>query len=77
MANNPDYRCSNCGKDENRNRLTVKKATFTEMGEGARVVRSRVVAWLCPSCVVDDPDYNREAFKSPTVVLRQMGKVKQ
>lgn len=66
MANNPDYRCTNCSRDCNRELLTVKKTVFLEMGIGGRTVRSRVIGWLCPDCTADDTDWKREKFVPPT-----------
>lgn len=41
----------------------VKKVNFSAVGAGAKIVRSRTVAWLCDECLPKDPDYNAEAFK--------------
>jgi hypothetical protein len=57
-----DYVCTSCGAAVGRNKLTVKKSVFLEMGEGARTIRSRVVGWLCNACLQADPDYNLEKF---------------
>lgn len=65
MANIPDYGCTRCGKPVGKSELTVKKALFTEMGEGAKTVRSRVTDWLCDSCLESDLDYQRERFSAP------------
>jgi hypothetical protein len=62
MANIPEYVCTSCGKSCQRKDLVVKKALFTEMGEGARTVRARVIHWLCPKCLLEDTDFNREKF---------------
>lgn len=59
-----DYCCTECGEYSNRELLTVKKVSFNEMGVGGRVLRSRVVAWLCPKCVKKDPQYNQPAFRA-------------
>lgn len=64
MAQVREYRCTRCGEVptkegvEPRDLLTVKKILFVEMGAGGRSIRSRVADWLCPSCVVADPDWN-------------------
>lgn len=68
MPNNPNYACTRCKRPTSRDKLVVKKAMFTEMGEGAQTVRSRVVDWLCPDCLVRDTDYLREKFSPPRVV---------
>lgn len=68
MANNPDYKCTQCGKPTERDLLTVKKVVFLEMGLGGRTIRSRVVAWLCPYDIKQDDDWNREKFLAPAQV---------
>ena len=70
MSNEPNYACSECGAHCSRDLLTVKKVSFLEMGEGARTIRSRVVAWLCPSCVAADHEFNLEKFKAPGTARR-------
>lgn len=60
MANIPEYRCSNCGHLKPRDQLTVKRVQFTEMGAGASILKSRVMAWLCSLCLGQDTDYMRE-----------------
>lgn len=65
MANERTYACTQCGRPTERKLLMVKKAVFLEMGEGARTFRSRVVGWLCPTCVASDIDWNREKFNPP------------
>ena len=50
-----------------RAQLVVKKALFTEMGVGAKTLRARVTDWLCPKCLRDDPDYQREKFAPPRI----------
>lgn len=65
MANNPNYCCTRCNTPTPRASLTVKKAMFTEMGEGARTKRSRVTDWLCNNCLARDEDYLRERFSPP------------
>lgn len=68
MPNNPNYACTNCQRPTKRDDLTVKKSLFVEMGAGSRTVRSRVVAWLCNSCLIQDVDFRREKFSPPRVV---------
>jgi hypothetical protein len=69
MSNLPVYRCTKCKRDCKRAELTVKKAVFLEMGEGARTVRSRVMEWLCESCLEVDPEYNKEKFAPKEVTV--------
>lgn len=60
------YACTRCGTEvTDRDRLTVKKASFHGMGTKARTIRSRVVAWLCPECLKKDVDWNRPAYTDP------------
>lgn len=60
-----DYFCSKCGKKTDRDKLTVKKAVFTDMGTRARTHKSRVMKHLCPSCLSVDPEWLKEAFSEP------------
>jgi len=65
-----NYRCTipECGAAVERSLLTVKKVYFNEMGMGGRVLKSRVIAWLCPACVAKDPHWNQPRFQSPVKV---------
>lgn len=70
------YECGNCGAETERERLTVKKVEFREMGSRAKTVKSRVVAWLCPACLVKDPVWNMEPFsESPNVPVAPVAPV--
>lgn len=70
MANIPNYGCTRCKTPCDRDVLTVKKALFVDMGEGASTKRSRVVDWLCQTCLKLDPDYNREKFNPPRIEVQ-------
>lgn len=63
MANDPDYKCDECGKQSTRKDLTVKKAVFLEMGNSANTLRTRVTAWLCVECLRKDEDWNRPRYQ--------------
>lgn len=63
----PVYKCTQCGKNCKRERLVVKRVQYTGMGKGARLLRSRTLAWLCPTCLRADPPYQQEAFETPGV----------
>lgn len=65
MASELNYSCTRCKKNTPRDELTVKKSVFLEMGELARTIRSRVVDWLCPECVVKDLDWRRPPNQIP------------
>ncbi len=65
MANIPSYGCTRCNKPKGRDELVVKRVQFVGMGVGADILRSRVTDWLCPDCIVEDPDYLREKFHPP------------
>lgn len=63
MANDPDYKCDQCGKQSTRKDLTVKKAVFLEMGNSANTLKTRVTAWLCIDCLRVDPDWNKPRYQ--------------
>lgn len=55
----PEYRCTRCGREAPRDELTVKRASFHEMGANGRRKASRTTDWLCPDCLSEDKDWNR------------------
>jgi hypothetical protein len=65
MGTEPNYICSLCKTPTTRDLLTAKKAVFMEMGERAKTLRSRVVHWLCPSCIAADTDWNQPKYSTP------------
>lgn len=62
MPHYTDYRCSECGRETLRELLIAVKVQFTPLGPGAKVIRSRTIAWKCNECIEDDPYWNLEAF---------------
>lgn len=62
-----DYFCTNCGKKTDRDKLTVKKAVFTDMGSKARTHKSRVIAQLCnrETCLPLDAEWNLPPYSEP------------
>jgi hypothetical protein len=65
MPHYTDYRCTVCRQVTLKQLLTVKKAVFQPLGAGAKIIKSRTVAWLCNECVELDPEYMLEAFNAP------------
>lgn len=64
MPHYSEYRCGTCGQITLRELLTVKKVVFTELGSGAKIVKSRTVGWLCNECIEKDPDFQIEKFQT-------------
>lgn len=65
MAFAGEYACSGCGKVTKRELLVVKKVQFQELGVKPLTLRSRSVAWLCPTCVARDPHWRQDPYASP------------
>lgn len=59
------HECSNCKRITQRDLLMSKKVMFQELGVKPKIFRSRVIAWLCPTCVAADEDWQRPAYESP------------
>lgn len=57
-----DYTCHRCLKQFDRETLRAKKVQYLMMGRNGKVIRSRVIEWLCVPCMEKDPDYNRELW---------------
>lgn len=65
--------CTRCGKDCDRDKMMCQKVSFHEMGKGGRLIRTRTVAWLCPSCVSQDPVWNSEPWTSAPGATAHVG----
>lgn len=64
----PQYsqdRCSNCDNKTSPELLAIKRVQFLDRTNNKKILKSRVVAWLCESCLNKDEDWNREAYSSP------------
>lgn len=69
MAFTGEYKCTSCGTSQgNPSLLVTKKVMFQELGESPRTLKSRTVAWLCPSCVANDSDWRRPPYSSPGMI---------
>jgi hypothetical protein len=66
----PLRQCTRCGEFVRRSELTVKRAQFQKMGSGASSFKSRVMAWLCPPCLLDDREYNLPERSTPQFTSR-------
>lgn len=69
-SRNVELHCTNCGSTEERDDLTVKRSIFFEFGTRGKQKRSRTVAWLCPRCTQEDPDWNREKNAAAPVFVQ-------
>jgi hypothetical protein len=47
---------------QSRDLLLQKKVLFADMGNTGKVRRTRTVAWLCPKCLLEDPDFTAKAY---------------
>lgn len=52
--------CDRCFELYPSTDMMTKKVMFKDPGRNGKVHRSRVVAWLCRSCLDRDPDWLRE-----------------
>lgn len=77
MPHTPDYRCTRCGRDETKDRLTALKVSFLRMGIGGRTLKSRVIAWLCPGCLGKDKVYNSPEHSGPAYRPRNEDEVQR
>lgn len=73
MAHYAEERCTECRLTCSKILLTAKRIQFTEVTNHKKVLKSRVVAWLCEKCRDADPDWQLEAreaapgLKSPAL----------
>lgn len=71
------YVCGNCGQTKTKATLTVKRVQFLEMGENGKLLKTRVVEWLCEDCRAEDPAWSQDKlFGSPGLqdVMGKKGK---
>ena len=76
MPHYSEDRCSGCGKLCSPELLTIKRATFSARTASSKIIRSRVMAWLCESCLAIDPDWNRRAYSSPGMTSEALERVR-
>lgn len=60
-----EYTCTRCSASCDKEMLLAKQVRFQEIGRGAITFKSRVVDWLCPTCVANDEDWKRDEYESP------------
>lgn len=58
MSRQFNYNCTKCGVPSTREELTTKTAVFKETGLNGKVLRQRVMNWLCKDCLQKDEHYN-------------------
>ena len=58
------YVCSTCALERERDDLLVKRVLFSHIGRGGKLLKSRVRAWVCTSCLEVDADWNAEKFSA-------------
>lgn len=56
-----DERCTECTNICSKILLTAKRIQFVALENQKKVLRSRVVAWLCEDCLAKDPEWNLTA----------------
>lgn len=59
-----NYACTVCNEPKDRDALIVKRIQFREMGVGGKVIKTRVIAWLCTICLSADPDNDIPAYET-------------
>ena len=58
MPHYTEYKCGVCNRVTERDLLVVKKAVFSQMGAGGKVLRSRTIEWKCDECLEKDTEWN-------------------
>jgi hypothetical protein len=62
MPHFSDYKCTDCQRETLKALLTAVKVQFTGLGAGAKVIRSRTIAWLCDECLCKNVHWNLPAY---------------
>ena len=58
-------RCSGCNQITSLELLAIKQVSFLERTKRGKVIKSRVVAWLCEECMEADPDFQLPPYSGP------------
>jgi hypothetical protein len=56
------YKCTFCENVVERDTLTAMRVQFTTMGKPTKVLKSRVVSWLCPQCIQYEPQWKSDPW---------------
>lgn len=56
-----DYRCGACLEPTAREALFAKRVQYKQMGERGKVIKTRVVYWVCGGCMKKEEDFNLPA----------------
>lgn len=60
--------CSVCGDEtQPKTQMVAKRVTFTTLGSGYDVLRSRTTHYLCPKCREKDAEWLSPPFSGPVV----------
>lgn len=55
--------CTECHRTFERSDVLVKQVLFATMGKKRKIMKSRTVAHVCPSCLSDDPHWNQQPYE--------------
>ena len=70
-AGNPiAYKCSVCQQPKERDDLMAKRVTFSTI-KPVKMIRSRVVGWVCSTCRKADPVWNSPRYSATPGVTEQ------
>lgn len=62
MPHYTEYACTRCKKKCERDVLVAKKVSFSALGPGGKVIRSRTTDWLCDECLPLDEHWNIQPY---------------
>ena len=58
-------RCTGCDQITSPELMVIKQVNFLERTKRGKIIKSRVVAWLCEDCTEKDADFNLPAYSGP------------
>jgi hypothetical protein len=70
-------RCTGCNQLTSPELMVTKQVNFLERTRRGKVIKSRVVAWLCEECTEADPDFQLPAYSGPANTSAALERVRR
>lgn len=55
------YNCMTCERERPRSEMLAVRVTFSSI-KPTKLIRSRVIGWMCSACRESDPNWNRPPY---------------
>lgn len=77
MPRYTEFVCGECGQTVDKLRLYVKQIVFAPLSNTKRRTKSRIVKYLCDTCLIKDADWNIETHSGPGNTSHSLQRIEQ